>query len=76
MRWGAARRIGLGLVAWLCAGAATAALVTNRTRLDTLDVYRGLPANSVRAVYPDRDGFVWVGTQDGLARYDGEHIDV
>jgi len=76
MKWGAARGIGLGLVAWLCAGAATAALVTNRTRLDTLDVYRGLPANSVRAVYPDRDGFVWVGTQDGLARYDGEHIEV
>jgi ligand-binding sensor domain-containing protein/signal transduction histidine kinase len=76
MRWDAARRIVLGLVAWLCAGTATAALVTNRTRLDTLDVYRGLPANSVRAVYPDRDGFVWIGTQDGLARYDGEHIDV
>ena len=71
----AARMIRLGLVAWLCAGAA-AAMVTNRTRLDTLDVYRGLPANSVRVVLSDHDGFVWVGTQDGLARYDGEHIDL
>ncbi|MBL0029800.1 MAG: PAS domain-containing protein [Rhodanobacteraceae bacterium] len=71
----AARMIRLGLVAWLCAGAAVA-MVTNRTRLDTLDVYRGLPANSVRVVLSDHDGFVWVGTQDGLARYDGEHIDL
>ncbi|HWT16044.1 MAG TPA: two-component regulator propeller domain-containing protein, partial [Patescibacteria group bacterium] len=63
-------------MAWLCAGTVVAAIVTNRTRLDTLDVYRGLPANSVRAVHADRDGFVWIGTQDGLARYDGEHIDV
>ena len=73
MTRGAARKIGLGLVALLCAGAAMA---TNRIRLDTLDVYRGMPANSVRAVLTDRDGFLWIGTQDGLARYDGEHIEV
>ncbi|MBK7042746.1 MAG: hypothetical protein IPH50_03020 [Rhodanobacteraceae bacterium] len=65
----------LGLMACLCAGTATA-VVTNRMRLDTLDVYRGLPANSVRAVLSDHDGFIWVGTQDGLARYDGEHVDL
>ncbi len=64
--------IGLGLVALLCAGVAMA---TNRIRLDTLDVYRGLPANSVRAVLTDREGFLWIGTQDGLARHDGEHIE-
>jgi len=49
---------------------------TNQVRLDTLDVYRGMPANSVRAVLVDQDGFVWVGTQDGLARLDGDHIDI
>lgn len=76
MTWGTLRTIGLSLSAWLWAGALMADVVTNRTRLDTLDVYRGLPANSVRAVYPDREDFVWIGTQDGLARYDGEHIDI
>lgn len=32
---------------------------------------QGLPINAVRTVYQDRDGFLWVGTHEGLARYDG-----
>ncbi|EEF63186.1 sensor histidine kinase [Pedosphaera parvula] len=31
----------------------------------------GLPANSVTAVLLTRDGYVWVGTPNGLARFDG-----
>jgi signal transduction histidine kinase len=31
----------------------------------------GLPANRVRAVAQDRDGYLWVGTDLGLARFDG-----
>jgi signal transduction histidine kinase/ligand-binding sensor domain-containing protein/DNA-binding response OmpR family regulator len=31
----------------------------------------GLPENSVRAIIQDRHGFVWLGTQNGLVRYDG-----
>lgn len=31
----------------------------------------GLPHNTVRAVTQDRRGFIWIGTRDGLARYDG-----
>jgi signal transduction histidine kinase/ligand-binding sensor domain-containing protein len=70
-----ARMFRLFLGALLCAAAGWVA-ATNRIRLDTLDVYRGLPANSVRAVLTDRDGFVWAATQDGLARYDGERIEI
>ena len=29
------------------------------------------PHRSVFALLQDRDGFLWIGTQDGLARYDG-----
>ncbi len=29
------------------------------------------PHRSVFAVHHDTDGFLWIGTQDGLARYDG-----
>ncbi|MDC8011335.1 hybrid sensor histidine kinase/response regulator [Tahibacter soli] len=32
---------------------------------------QGLPSSTVYKLAQDRDGFVWVGTQDGLARYDG-----
>ncbi|WP_165371455.1 ligand-binding sensor domain-containing diguanylate cyclase [Pseudolysobacter antarcticus] len=31
----------------------------------------GLPQNSVSALAQDRDGFVYAGTEDGVARYDG-----
>lgn len=31
----------------------------------------GLPNNSVTAVMKDSFGYIWVATQDGLARYDG-----
>jgi ligand-binding sensor domain-containing protein len=31
----------------------------------------GLPKNTVQAVVQTRDGFLWVGTQNGLTRFDG-----
>lgn len=31
----------------------------------------GLPQNSVLAIHQDENGFIWMGTDDGLARYDG-----
>jgi ligand-binding sensor domain-containing protein len=34
-------------------------------------VYDGLVANPVRCIYQDRKGFIWIGTVEGLSRYDG-----
>lgn len=31
----------------------------------------GLPQNSVHALAQTRDGFIWMGTEEGLARFDG-----
>ncbi len=31
----------------------------------------GLPQNSIRALFQTRDGYLWVGTLKGLARFDG-----
>lgn len=36
----------------------------------------GLPQNSVTAVVQTRDGYLWVGTYDGLARFDGDTFTV
>jgi diguanylate cyclase (GGDEF)-like protein len=34
----------------------------------------GLPQGTVDAVLQDSQGFVWIGTQDGLVRYDGHQL--
>ncbi|MBQ2090197.1 MAG: hypothetical protein II466_01145, partial [Bacteroidales bacterium] len=31
----------------------------------------GLPSNTVYAVTQDAEGALWIGTRNGLARYDG-----
>ncbi len=36
----------------------------------------GLPQNTVFALTQSRDGFLWVGTGEGLARFDGVHFTV
>lgn len=33
---------------------------------------QGLPSSKVAALAQDRDGYLWIGTNDGLARFDGE----
>lgn len=38
---------------------------------DLLTIAEGLPNSNVRAIVQDRRGFLWLGTQDGLVRYDG-----
>ncbi|SFN11484.1 hybrid sensor histidine kinase/response regulator [Dokdonella immobilis] len=38
---------------------------------ESLRVADGLPSNAVYALRQGADGYVWIGTQDGLARYDG-----
>jgi ligand-binding sensor domain-containing protein len=37
---------------------------------------QGLPNNSVECLYQTRDGFLWVGTREGLARFDGVRFEV
>src|SRR5687768_18236987 len=34
-------------------------------------VQEGLVANPVRCIYQDSKGFIWIGTLEGLSRYDG-----
>ena len=34
----------------------------------------GLPSNNTGGLVNDAEGFVWVGTRSGLARFDGQHF--
>lgn len=36
----------------------------------------GLPQDSVQTILQTRDGFLWVGTERGLARFDGLSFEV
>lgn len=36
----------------------------------------GLPHKSVRSITQDHDGFIWMGTTDGLCRYDGSQFKI
>src|SRR5450631_28968 len=39
--------------------------------LDNWQIPEGLPQTSIQAIARTPDGYLWVGTQEGLARFDG-----
>lgn len=43
-------------------------------RLVPIDLSETIPDNDITALYQDHDGFVWIGTSNGLYRYDGLHV--
>ena len=38
---------------------------------ETLNTRQGLSSNDISCVYEDKKGFIWVGTHDGLNKFDG-----
>lgn len=48
----------------------------NQISVSPVPIYDQLPSNSVQRVYQDKEGFLWLGTLDGLCRYDGYKITV
>ena len=41
------------------------------THQQLFKVEDGLPQSFIRGIVQDKEGFIWVATLDGLARYDG-----
>jgi ligand-binding sensor domain-containing protein len=61
----------------LCAGGSVLAAQANtRFTVDVLGTAQGLPSSAVLAVTQTRDGYLWVGTLNGLARFDGAQFAV
>ncbi|MEP6632599.1 MAG: ATP-binding protein [Luteimonas sp.] len=60
------------LLSLLCGLAGPAAArVLETPRLRVLGIDDGMPSSYVTALAQDRAGYLWIATQDGLARYDG-----
>ena len=43
----------------------------NQFMLDKWDNSTGLPQNSVLSIVQTRDGYLWMGTEEGFVRFDG-----
>ncbi|MCP5105855.1 MAG: hypothetical protein GY950_20880, partial [bacterium] len=43
---------------------------------DVWGLEKGLPQNTVEAIIQTRDGYLWLGTLEGLVRFDGVHFKV
>lgn len=68
---------------WLClfflalpAGVRAAEPSTSPFVVDSWDSEAGLPDNEVISVIQGRDGYLWLGTLNGLVRFDGIHFTV
>ena len=45
-------------------------------RFDHLSVENGMPENYATCSLQDHIGYIWIGTQNGLVRYDGYEVKV
>ena len=56
----------------LCSG-----LIHAQSHWDNIDLYTtksGIPNNSILSLHQDKKGFLWIGTYNGLCRYDGREF--
>jgi len=57
----------VSLLSWVT----TLSAAEQHIRFDLLSIKDGLSQSSINAVVQDKQGFIWIGTQDGLNKYDG-----
>ena len=48
----------------------------NTENFESLSIDDGLSSEYVTAIFQDSKGYIWIGTKDGLNRYDGQRITV
>src|SRR5512132_4285061 len=66
----------IGLLAVVFALGPTAYAQYRPYRVDPWTTDNGLPKNTVRSIAQTRDGYLWLTTFDGLARFDGVRFTV
>ena len=71
----AGTRIWVAMILFLCSCGPLAAQSRN-IRFERISIEHGLSQGTINSMLQDRSGFMWFGTQDGLARYDGHDFEV
>ena len=64
----------LSALLWMLVGSAAAAADAPPLVLEHLTTADGLPQATVMTTLQDSQGFVWLGTEDGLVRFDGHEL--
>jgi signal transduction histidine kinase/CheY-like chemotaxis protein/streptogramin lyase len=64
-------RLGIFIAACILSMLTLAAPPPSEPWFELLRVADGLPSSDVYTLRQDKDGFIWIGTRDGLARHDG-----
>lgn len=41
---------------------------------DKLDKYNGLPTSTIYDIFQDKNGFIWLATEEGLLKYNGKYF--
>jgi signal transduction histidine kinase/ligand-binding sensor domain-containing protein len=59
-------------LAWLSSGPDAGA--QQRPHFDRIGTEQGLPGRQVLSLYQGRDGLIWIGTDNGLARHEGARV--
>lgn len=62
------------ILGWICGASIATAADAPPLILEHLTTADGLPQATVMATLQDSQGFVWLGTEDGLVRYDGHQL--
>ncbi len=79
----ALKRLVIAAFSWVVVvlffGGSTVAVAQPATQPYIVRVWQaedGLPVNTVPTILQTHDGYIWVGTYDGLARFDGVHFTI
>ena len=72
--WATAAACALALLAAAPASALDPRVGLTQYHSLSFQIEQGLPQNSVQAILQTRDGYLWLGTQAGLVRFDGVRL--
>ncbi len=61
-------------IGWLLTGGCAIVFAGNSLVFDVIDNEKGLVQNTVNALLQDSRGYLWIGTQGGIQRYDGYQL--